>query len=129
MKYITLLFILSGVSVMATPNFHDSKIIRKLENGKVQKFNGNDYKIVPRKPTRKKAKRIKNHVVLLVGFGPQGTLTNQVNNGIAIISNKNSIIGAAQYIREVWHNDKFGVDASLQLQTNRTGLIGVGIGF
>lgn len=78
------------VKEIAPDVFKNSNIKRRLKNGKIQEFDGDSYKIVPRKQLRKickpkiktkevvkvveRVKETKNNLSLLVGNGPSDSL-------------------------------------------------------
>ena len=112
----------------------DSQIERKLKNGKVQKFNGNDYKIV-RRGSEPKPKRItkiitkkiyvkqpqrKNSVMLYGGYGPTGL--EQEGNRVRLTGG--AVLGL-NYSRKLNVNTRLGV----MIMTNKSILGGVGFDF
>ena len=66
-------------------------------------------------------KRVKNNVSLLVGYGAKGNLKESQNEVIA----ENGPVFGAQYLR----NFDSGLNGLIQIQTNRTISVGVGVGF
>ena len=117
----------SDVAAKAPEPFQDSGIKRQLKDGKVQKFDGNKYKIVRRgvktkpKVVTKKAKVKKNRVSLLAGVSPTGHLDRSGNK----VSTERSLSVGLQYQRLV--TDKFNV--GIQVQTNESVLGSVGFDF
>lgn len=115
-----------------TPSkFKDSDIKRKLKDGKVQTFDGNKYKIVPRgvkskpivvtKTIVKKAKIKKNRVSLLAGASPSGKLERDGNE----VSTESNLNIGLQYQRLINDNVSIGI----QVQTNESVLGSIGLDF
>lgn len=121
--------------------FEDSSIKRKLKDGSVQSFNGNDYMIVPRTSEKPKPKKQvvkerveivktivklkpqkKNRVTLYAGYGPADLETNQTVTKIKL--DKDAVIGLG-YSRKL--NESINLDI-LGL-TNETIMGGIGISF
>lgn len=109
-------------------SFKDSGIKRKLKNGIVQKFDGNKYKIVPRKTKPRKPKIVveekkvykKNAVKLFLGYGP-----NELErNGNTVELDRNPFVGVG-YQRML--NEEISVE--VQVHTNESAIIGGGFHF
>lgn len=110
--------------------FQNSDIERTLENGKVQKFDGDKFKIVPRvkkvvkktKAKPKKKAKAKNRTSILVGHGALGNLRA---NGNRVETENGAVIGL-QYMRDFTEDD---YHLLIQVQTNYTVSVGVGLDF
>lgn len=111
--------------------FQDSDIKRKLDDGTVQKFDGNKYKIVPRhgkkkaKPVAKKQKDdcgCSNRVSMLAGYGALGNLKADETS----VRTENGLVLGLQYMRD-FKDDGFHL--LIQAQTNETFSVGAGIDF
>jgi hypothetical protein len=139
-KLITLMFLFSTL-VMAEdlPKvFEDSNIERKLNDGTVQKFDGDKYKIVRRgfkaKPQKTKIvekTRIvektvykKNEVRLLGGSGPKGIEVNSAPGGVTVDEERGLILGLG-YSRMLSHDFSLGADVF----NNETVLLELGFHF
>lgn len=107
----------SKVVKESTPKvFKKSSIKRKLADGTIQEFNGDNYKIVPRKQVRtkcakpapvvivkeiKKIKRQRNHLQLYVGNGPSDSLsTSFYGNSASVTSEDENLLGIS-YSRDI----------------------------
>lgn len=122
--------------------FEDSDIERKLKDGTVQKFDGDEYMIVKRTHSHAKKKQAlpvvqyvdrevktsrKRRISVFVGHGPTDNLeVIRNNNGSASVQNDTGMVGTAQY-QQVF-NEK-GWNWGVQLQTNETVSIGIGKDF
>lgn len=75
-------------------------------------------------------KRRKNHLAIVAGIGPKGNINAEqdVTGAISYEANNGAVVGL-QYLREIKSYDKMSIDGALQIQSNRTFLIGVGVGF
>lgn len=110
--------------------FRDSDIERTLKDGTKQKFDGDDYKIVPRhqkkKVVKKKPKKddcgCKNRASLLVGHGALGNLRANGNR----VETENGAVFGAQLMRD-YRED--GYHLLIQVQSNETVSIGAGFDF
>lgn len=115
--------------------FTDSHIERKLEDGKIQKFDGNKYKIVRRgvkkkkpapkvvtvtKTIVKKAPVKKNRVRLMVGYGP-----NELRSSPNRADLDYDPVMAVGYSRQL--DDTFSFEATAI--SSETYMLGVGVGF
>ena len=123
-----LIFVMSAKAEEAPAPFQNSGIERKLENGKVQKFDGNKYKIVRRNAKRKapkvivKEKRVykKNAVKLYLGYGPNDL--NRNNNTVELDSDPFLGIGYQRMLNEDFSIEAIGT-------TNESLIIGGGYHF
>jgi hypothetical protein len=119
--------------------YKDSNIRRKLKDGKIQEFDGDKFKIVPRSQTRYKKvvekkmvkpviikKSKKNNITLLAGHAPDAGLRK---NGNKVSHDHGTVLGL-QYTRDVLELNK-NVDLSLtgQVQTNESFFGGIGLSF
>lgn len=104
--------------------FDDSSIKRRLKNGKLQKFDGNKYKIVKRRKTKSKTKKQvktkKNAVKLFLGYGPD----DLDKEGNRVELDRNPFLGIG-YQRML--NKEFSVEAIGT--TNESLMIGGGYHF
>lgn len=116
--------------------FDDSDIERTLKDGRVQKFDGNEYMIVKRgtkkeKPkvivktvTVKQKKRL-NRISLLMGSAPNSHLEKSSTENSAKIEHKHQAEFGVQYQRLL--NDR--VSVGIQIQTNESVFGSVGYDF
>ena len=107
----------SKVVKETTPKvFKDSTIKRKLADGTVQEFNGDDYKIVPRKQLRtkcaqptpvvivkevEKVKRQRNRLQLFAGNGPSDSLSTSFNGNSATVQSGDENLLGIGYSRDI----------------------------
>lgn len=116
--------------------FKDSDIQRKLKNGKTQKFDGDKYMIVRRrKYTKKKevkkapvkAESHRNRVSVLAGQSPSGNLDC---NTTRCRTEREMHLGL-QYMRDFNDSteDGLSVHGLIQVQTNESVYLGIGVGF
>lgn len=131
MKFLLVLFLSFNVFAEAPKPFQNSSIERKLEDGKVQKFDGDEYMIVKRDSKKQptvvekvvvveKPTYNKNAVKLFLGRGPDDLKTN----GSSVELEKNPFLGIG-YQRML--NQKFSVE--LIGTTNQSLMIGGGFHF
>jgi hypothetical protein len=155
MKYfmiaMLLLFSTANASVEKAPApLTDSKIERKLQDGTIQKFDGNEYMIVKRVPKKKpvvvtcptvtptvitttitkteiveKLVTNKNRVSLLAGKGTTEGLDISTSGSTATIESNVGFVGGLQYQRLL--TDRVSVGG--QLQTNKSAFLGLGLDF
>jgi hypothetical protein len=90
-------------------------------------------KVVEVPVTVVKTKKIvrKNIISLLGGVGPKGNLReNFIPNGHEVTTDNGLVVGL-QYTRDLYQfkNDNMAITGSIQVQTNRTALVGVGVEF
>jgi hypothetical protein len=86
---------------------------------------------VPVEKTIIVTKRIvrKNNLTLLAGIGPKGNLREEyVPHGHEVYTD-NGLVAALQYSRNLIDFGRTSLTGSIQIQTNRTGLLGVGLDF
>ena len=129
MKLVIMMSMFLMISVSAA-DFGGSKIERQLKNGKLQKFDGNKYMIV-RKGSKRKVKTFtryvvrkikRNHFSLLAGRGPLGNLKI---SDLRVKTEQGAVLGL-QYMR---FGRSGGKSFSIQALTNKTLMLGVGVGF
>ena len=154
MKYfmiaMLLLFSTAASAEKAPAPLTDSKIERKLQDGTLQKFDGNEYMIVKRGPKKKPVvvacpaveptvitttitrtntvERLvtnKNRVSLLAGKGTTEGLDVSTSGPTATIESNVGFVGGLQYQR--LFTDRFSIGG--QLQTNKSALLGLGLDF
>lgn len=119
----------SPASKVAPAPFQNSDIERTLENGKVQKFDGNKYKIVPRGKKGKRAPAIVPHkyrVSLLAGRGPLGNIREEETD---VHTDQDFILGLQGMADISGVESDISTHVLLQVQTNKSALIGIGVGF
>lgn len=73
-------------------------------------------------------KHVKNRISLLGGVGPKGNLKETPMPGYIEYSTENGPVFAIQYSRDLSDNQVTPV-LSIQAQTNRTLMLGLGVGF
>lgn len=122
--------------------FKDSAIERKLKNGKIQEFDGDKYMIVRRRKYKKEPKPApivknykgeshRNRVSILAGESPSGNLNC---NSTSCSTEREAHLGL-QYMRDfteaVDYKDRsdFSVHGLIQVQTNESIYLGLGLGF
>lgn len=130
---ITLLITYSYVNAeeKAPKPFTNSNIERKLENGKLQKFDGNKYMIVKRgtktKPkvkvvVKEKLVQKKNAVKLFIGHGPENDITRESQNRVSLERDAFLGIGYQRMLNEEFSLEVIGT-------TNESLMIGGGFHF
>lgn len=142
MRLFIILFFIPLVSIAedrAPEPFTDSTINRTLEDGTVQKFDGNKYKIVRRKRTNERKKRTEkikvirttqkivrikptpnNNVSLFTGYGPLGLERSGSSVGF-----KRGVTFGVGYDRKLNYNSSLRIIGI----SNGTIMGGVGFGF
>lgn len=111
--------------------FTNSDIERKLENGKLQKFDGNKYMIVRRGSKAKVKERVvikekivqkKNAVKVFLGRGPENDMTRESRNRVVLERDVFLGIGYQRMLNEEFSVEIIGT-------TNESLLIGGGFHF
>lgn len=65
-----------------------------------------------------------NRVLLLAGVGPKGNLVEEYSTTHHIVSTENGPVMGLQYVRDIGR-----LSVTIQGQSNRTGLVGLGLNF
>lgn len=133
------MFVEAKAAEKAPEPFQNSSIERKLENGKVQKFDGNQYMIVPRQKAKvkpvaktspapapktivKKVPHPKNRVTIYGGMGPDDIELNTGGDSARLEREAQLGIGYSRRITERVHVDVIII-------SNETYMGGVGVNF
>lgn len=122
----------------------DAVITVTLKNGKQYTYSANEYMVVKRGAVKKVDKEStgqtvthvvvfssevksskKNRATLVVGYGPTGSLDNTDSASKTEIEAKDGVVGGVILSRDLNQD----VHVSGAVLTNKTGLIGVGVGF
>lgn len=114
-----------------------AKIIIRLANGKESEVSADLFKVVPRKQqylvtkvsksstTMCSAEQKRNRIAILGGRGPREGLNTSANPTQVNVESKVGAIGGVQYQRML--TDKISIGG--QVQTNKSGLISIGLDF
>jgi hypothetical protein len=124
------------ISTDVPAHLKGAKIIIILANGQRSEASAELFKVVPRKQQYLLTKvshntscvsesHDKNRISLLGGFGPTGNLSRDTSSGKVDISTKTGAVGGVQYQRKISKDISVGV----QGQTNRSGLLSIGLDF
>lgn len=112
--------------------FTDSKIERELDDGTLQKFDGNRYMIVRRGAKKKKpgvkeskVKQFKNRVSLIGSYGSLGNIKEENNTA----RTEQGLVLGIQLMRDIKTEEDYSLHILIQGQTNKTFSGGFGIGF
>ena len=78
--------------------------------------------------TREVDRTRKNHVSLIGGYGARGNLVESTSNGVTETRTENGPVFGLQYLRD-FGSGRTGPNALIQIQTNRTLSVGIGVSF
>lgn len=125
------------ISTDVPSHLKGAKIIVKLADGRTSEVPAELFKVVPRKQqyivtktlqktqTTCSAERLKNRISLLGGEGPNSKVDVERNGDTVSMESKSGAVGGVQYQRSITNRLNLGV----QVQSNETALVGVGLDF
>lgn len=116
--------------------YKKSSIKRKMKDGTVQEFNGDDFKIVPRTQTRSKIKTRtivvrpthksrRHNISLHLGYSPNDHMTRDGNE----ISHEQKLHFGASYMYDLIEFEESAMSLGVMVLTNETAMGSIGLSF